>query len=227
MQENQIPQTEVNQSFSNPVIQTEQQPKQNNFLVVLLSILLIISVSITGFFAFQTQKLVKELTELKAQEKVVAVATTEPVATESSEVDPTANWKMYTNKALGFELKYPSTFTIDKEMNDQYNKATIFKNGNSTFEVMLRAAGEGLDKYYYMDNPDFTKSTLGGKNANVYVYDAGKNSCVSDGTGPGCPVSYIVYVAQNGSNLYHLGFFDDSNLSTLEKQILSTFKFIN
>lgn len=142
--------------------------------------------------------------------------------------DQTADWKTYTNTKLGFELKYPSTFTIDKEMNDQYNKATIFKNGNSVFEVMLRDSkyfDRPLDEYYFMDNPDFKKSVLGGKNANVYVYDASSNSCVSDGNGPGCPLSYVVYVAQNASYVYHFGFFGNSKLSDLEKQILSTFKF--
>lgn len=39
--------------------------KQSNFLITLLSILLSISVFIAGFFAYQTQKLVKELTALQ------------------------------------------------------------------------------------------------------------------------------------------------------------------
>lgn len=55
-----------------------EQPKSNNFLVILLSVLLLLSVSIAGFFAFQTRKLVKELTMLKGEEKVVIVATSEP-----------------------------------------------------------------------------------------------------------------------------------------------------
>ena len=52
------------------------QPKQNNFLVVLLSILLMLSVVIAGFFAYQTQKLVKELTILKTEPTLVG--TVEP-----------------------------------------------------------------------------------------------------------------------------------------------------
>ena len=39
--------------------------KNNNFLIYLLSILLLISVLIAGFFAYQTQKLVKEITKLE------------------------------------------------------------------------------------------------------------------------------------------------------------------
>ena len=91
---------------------------------------------------------------------------------------------------------------------------------------MLRSTSGSLDKYYYMDNPIFTVSSLGGKSANVYTYDA-KNTCISDGTRPACPVSYVVYAAQNGSDFYHLGFFGDSKISDLENQILSSFKFVN
>ena len=68
--ENQI--TPETTSFQTPTTQIEnsepikiEAPKQNNFLVVLLSVLLIASVSIAGFFAYQTQKLVKELDEAK------------------------------------------------------------------------------------------------------------------------------------------------------------------
>lgn len=221
-QDNPIPTPEI----TIPVI--AEQPKQSNFLTILLSVLLIVSVTIAVFFAYQTQKLTRELQENKDMEEFIETTkpTIEPVATESSEVDPTANWKTYTNKALGFELKYPPTFIIDKEMNDQFNRATTFKGKGSTFEVMLKTGSGSLDKYYYMDNPDFTKSTLDGKESNIYVYNAGQN-CVSDGNGPPCPVSYVVYVSQNSSDFYHLGFFGDNILSDIEKQILSTFRFLN
>lgn len=93
-----------------------EQPKRSNFLVILLSVLLLLAVSIAGFFAFQTQKLVKELTVLKNEEKVVAVATTEPttepVATELSEVDPTVNWKTYIDPQQRYSIKYPLTWRI-------------------------------------------------------------------------------------------------------------------
>jgi hypothetical protein len=105
---------------STPVVTPQvvaEKPKQNNFLVVLLSILLLISVSIAGFFAYQTQKLVKELNSLKSAPKVIPVAnvepTTEPVVTSSvSTVSATANWKTYTSNLYKLNLKYPSTWKI-------------------------------------------------------------------------------------------------------------------
>ncbi|KKP47245.1 MAG: hypothetical protein UR39_C0005G0058 [Candidatus Woesebacteria bacterium GW2011_GWA1_33_30] len=43
------------------------EPKNNNFLISLLSILLLLSCIIAGFFAWQTQNLVRELTESRNQ----------------------------------------------------------------------------------------------------------------------------------------------------------------
>ena len=50
------------------------------------------------FFAYQTQKLVKELNNLKSDEKIVSEVTPEPTT------DPTANWKTYTNTQYNFYL---------------------------------------------------------------------------------------------------------------------------
>lgn len=84
MQENNLT-NPLNQSVSDsvPVV---GQPKQSNFLVILLSVLLFISVVIAGFFAFQTQKLVKELTMLRTQTTPVTTVepTNEPVASVDS-----------------------------------------------------------------------------------------------------------------------------------------------
>lgn len=126
----------------------DQQPKTNNFLVILLSVLLFVSVSIAGFFAFQTQKLVKELTALKSEEKVVAVATeiptTEPVATDSTTVDPTADWKTYTNIAYKYSISYPSTYNISNQADGatgaipaNANNIFISESSNSKYEDRL------------------------------------------------------------------------------------------
>ena len=83
--------------------------KQNNFLIILLSILLLLSVSIAGFFAYQTQILVKELTLLKSSPT--------PLSVDESLVDPTEDWKMYTNEKFSF--KYPETAFITGSGNNQ------------------------------------------------------------------------------------------------------------
>lgn len=107
MQENNLA---VTPEVTPPVL--VEQPKQSNFLVILLSILLLISVVIAGFFAYQTQKLFNELQGIRNEKLVDLESAVEPVATESSELDPTANWKTYTNDVLGIAFKYPEKFDI-------------------------------------------------------------------------------------------------------------------
>lgn len=79
------------------------EPKNNSFLVTLLSILLLLSCIIAGFFAWQTQNLVKELQEVRRQELV----TPSPTATP----DPTADWKTYKYLDL-FEIKIPNNYKV-------------------------------------------------------------------------------------------------------------------
>ncbi len=101
----------LNQTVIDDTVSISEQPKTNNFLTILLSVLLIISVAISGFFAFQTQKLVKELTVLKTQEKTINASSSEPVPTNSPAItDPAESWKTYSNSKYGFSFKYPSNF---------------------------------------------------------------------------------------------------------------------
>ncbi len=95
--------------------------KQNNFLVILLSILLLLSVSIAGFFAYQTQKLANELKISRIIPTAVPTViptmepSSEPVATTKATPDPTANWKTYKNNQYGMSFKYPSNLKLEIE----------------------------------------------------------------------------------------------------------------
>ncbi|MDP4011984.1 MAG: hypothetical protein Q8R00_00040 [Candidatus Nanoarchaeia archaeon] len=96
MQENNPVPTRVMPTVDSPqttVVQAvDQKPSTNSFLIILLSSLLFISVIIAGFFAYQTQKLVKELTVLKTESiptpEAMTEPTTEPVATASPSPEP-------------------------------------------------------------------------------------------------------------------------------------------
>ncbi len=115
----------------------DQQPKTNSFLVILLSVLLFISVSIAVFFAFQTQKLVKELTTLRTESTPIANVepTAEPVVTNGEvTTDPTVNWKTYTNTKLGFELKYPDDLKLTPEVLDMEKMRLDYENYCKTTE---------------------------------------------------------------------------------------------
>lgn len=202
-----------------PSVAEGSKPSSHLFPIILSSLVTILI--LVGVYFLFLNKTPKSITINPSPTPTLASS-----AKASLSADPTSTWKTYTNSNLGFEIKYPEGVMIEKEMNDEYNRATIFRGDNLYFEVMLRKAGDiSLDKYYYMDNEISRKSTLDGKTANVYINDASKNKCVSDGSGPGCPLSFVTYVAQSGSDLYHVGFYDSAELSDIENQILSTFKF--
>ncbi|MFZ3301558.1 MAG: hypothetical protein WA152_02485 [Microgenomates group bacterium] len=98
----------------------ETQPivKQSSFLVTLLSVLLLLSCIIAGFFAWQTQQLVKELTN----KQIETNPTTEPTPTS----DSTENWRSYTNEKLGFSFKLAPIFIYPK--NIVPSEGNVFSN---------------------------------------------------------------------------------------------------
>jgi hypothetical protein len=88
--------TQSPQPIATPV--PVQFSKKNNLVVILLTVLLLVSFSISIFLFLQVQTLTKQL----AQSQVVT-----PIPT----LDPTADWKTYTNSEKGFLFKYPNTWT--------------------------------------------------------------------------------------------------------------------
>ena len=140
-----------------------------------------------------------------------------------------ATWQTYTNPEHGYAIKYPPSMRLDTAHNDGNNRFTGIKGEGLTASVMLRKNSGDIkfDSYYYMDNPINSKSTLGGKSANVYIQDVTNSGCITSESGPECPGSFVAYVAINGDDLYHLEFYGDTILNDTEKEILSSFKFID
>ena len=123
-----------NQTPCAPVVTSQvilEQPKQSNFLIILLSILLFISVVIAGFFAYRTQKLVKELTLLRTEPTPIAtsesVVSPELTFEQDKTLDPTANWKIYVNKTNQYSIRYPNEWFVS-ESTDQTTIANFSTN---------------------------------------------------------------------------------------------------
>ena len=199
----------------------DQKPSTNSFLVILLSVLLLLSVIIAGFFAYQTQKLVKELTMLKTEPiptpEVTMEPTTEPVATDSSEVDPTANWKTYINK--DFSFKYPNDSSIKTD--------TILADGSvefSNFVFLLEKTDDRLVNYV-----NKLKDTNGAISTNKMINKFEAIEWI--GSYKNAPTHYVSMLS-NGS-VFNFGITTDnmtqfvSTETKLLDQILSTFKFTN
>ena len=123
------------------------KPKNNGFLLVLLSILLIIACIIAGFFAYQTQKLVKEFGNNQVE---LTTPTPVEVETPTPTTDPTSDWEVYKNTKPDFEIKYPNDY---KEVEDSYGwpKAILllYKGGQS-YDLVIElwdSKSEYLSKY--------------------------------------------------------------------------------
>ena len=116
-----------------PIVETPQiANKKNNFLISLLSILLLLACIIAGFFAYQTQKLVSEITKIKIQNI--------PSPTATPTVDPISNWPTYTNDDYHFSVKYNPNFTPEEVLNQSEQLILIGfgskKNNGFDIEVL-------------------------------------------------------------------------------------------
>jgi len=177
--------------------QVIEQPKQSNFLVILLSVLLFISVAIAGFFAYQTQKMVKELTLLR--NSPTPIVTTESTTKPAATLDNVESWTTVINEE-GFSFKYPpieAALSIDFE----------FKDSDVSFDCLLKTKSE-------------THFTNAQKLILDYYINSNKGICGSDGLNrlvanlPEYP-PFIIYYKDSEKDLA-ISFLDT---------IVSTFKY--
>lgn len=209
-----------------------EKPKTNNFLVILLSVLLFVAVSIAGFFAYQTQMLVRELNISKDVGTSMSESTPAPVVT----IDPTLGWEVYTNNKNGYSMKFPSSNYIRLECEGEELTATVRSendkrespvyvgecNRGGRYEVETKTytspqAEPKGDEYYKIDKKNVT---IGGKLGNLYVYNF---TNIEDGP---YPKWYAVARVDNNGKTYEIFFGDKDNLD-LFNQIISTFRFTN
>lgn len=228
MMENQTPTAPMSDVSETKIFQSSTEgnkPRSNNPLIALLSVLLLTSVLIAGFFAYQTQKLVKELSVVRTNVEVVE-ASPEPatspitIATDKPSVsspNPTMNWKTFTNS--DFTYKFPDTWSIGQGgqalvADTAGAGATNFSKDMVMYNECMKLdktdiVGDKMVKYYsyiYSGESCSNKADLG--NYEAWITKAG-----GDGFQPG-----IIYMYNTTS--YPTSF-------TIFQQILSTFKFVN
>ncbi len=136
------------------------KPKVNNFLVILLSILLLMSCFVAGFFAYRTQMLVAEL-QMKNESyvKTEEVYQDDLVVT-TLDTDMTADWKTYSSPEVvdfltPFTLKYPSNWNLKEERIGDLDELTVVLSSQSGDTLWIRQGAGGGGTCVYHDDKDY------------------------------------------------------------------------
>ena len=108
---------------------TTNKYRQNNFLIILLFVLLIVSCIFAGFFAWQTQKLTKELSTHKKQIEQNSTVTETPIS------DSDINWQTILNPSLGYQIKLPLNWKVVEHS----------PNFDNVFEIYQSDSGQKVE----------------------------------------------------------------------------------
>ncbi len=214
-----VAQENVVLSQNQPIL--PEQPKQNNFLTILLSILLLLSVSIAGFFAYQTQKLAEELRVLSSESKQKNMSTSESIS------DPKNNWKNFESKKYEFTFKYPNELILNSPSQtnnfEDSGELDFYVLPNSPVSFNLSAIpskGTTLDGQIDMVQ-NYGWSEYNKSNINIHGVSGVMYSGVLDKKQP---TRVVIFSNDKYIFKFRTVVFDDGEMLN---QILSTFKFID
>lgn len=221
-----------------------QEPKpeirKSSFLVSMLSVLLLISVFVAGFFAHKTQNLASEI----RKNKIINT----PVSTSlPSEKDITENWKSLTNEKLQFSLKIAPIFKYPENIVPEESNSFSNKDGLSgPLEISSKDVLLESTVYTNIDNVSLANvntslnSNLNdissqpfqpiGKIKKIYELDNG-GSIFEESPLDNEGATYYISIWKNGENIHVLKMFALLDVLTenrkLFEQMSKTYKFTN
>ena len=181
---------------------------QKGQVLIFLLVGILIIAGIGGAFYLGRQTTPKSST-------IPAVTSQTPQPTPSPS-DETANWKIYSNRKLGVEFKYPAEYSIKEDSNGSTLAVVNFELNGKKFRFD-KVISDGSVPPYAQTNvtQDFNEITW-----KVLIPSKDAEYCDAGDCG-GIAPSY--YLFKNGHK-YSFTYYSDDLKSTIE-QILSTFKF--
>ena len=217
------------QSTQQEIVPNPVVVKQNKLLVIILSILLSLSALIAGFFAYQTQKLVKELTLLRTEPTPTttseSVVSPELTFEQDKTLDPTANWKTYTNTQNFYSFRYPDTVYSIQESAQNAENARLLKGPVYHFEVEVTQITDSIENWFKKEknNGQFPDEAFVSSQSTFQNYPALLIQSI-----PGA-LEYPtdIFIVKNKNRIYKIAFTKEGSDKTIVNQILSTFKFTN
>lgn len=147
-----------------------------------------------------------------------------PVSTQAptSTPDPTANWETYINSEYKFSFKYPTDFSIEEMSVPTNEYAQVIVNKDEVDEFTIKASMDYLpaDVVYFLDTASTGEKVVGGNTWQTYLLPDGY------GDEPGTQTSPIYGLQlEKNSVLYTITFSGQTETTSTQDQILSTFRF--
>ncbi len=222
--ENQTNQNPTQELVSVPdTVPVSPTSKNNNLSIIVFAILTLLLLGSTAFLYYQNQQLKNMLASYQTQPSVspTPIATSELVVSpeltfeQDKTLDPTANWKTYTN--TDFVFKYPSEW----------------KEGQGRTTIVSDVAGAGIT-IFSKDMPMYNEcmkldktDTVNGKMVKYYSYAYSGEMCTNQAN----IGNYEVWITKAGGDGFQPGIIYEYNTTIFPKsfsifqQILSTFSF--
>ena len=147
-----------------------------------------------------------------------------PTNLDTPSID-TSQWKTYRNEEYGFELKYPVEYDLDE--NNQWPRLfqAMFLNAKSAISFQIKVTSkdtEGNESFnIYLDHLVTSKSSLSGKEANLFVLE--KGYC----DGPGCSPPIVALKVDLGNRFLVLDFTGVRDISEdFPQMVMKSFRFL-
>jgi len=201
-------------------------------IIVVLLVIIVVMAMDRDEQKYETSKSLTSLNNNESIDKNVVEQKSETITKTAEPMDKEADteWKQYVNTVYGFSMTVPTSISSEVYVNGN-NAKIIFTSTSGNFEVDIRETytgmGTGAEKkevpfedYQYFDMSRDGEGKLGGQTA--AIFKAPKGYC----DGPGCSLPYIAYSTDRPVALYYnLVFRGDTELNSIEKRILESFKF--
>lgn len=168
----------------------------------------------------ENQKLKNQLSSSSS----TSTTSSSTTSTTSSAVDPTAGWKTYTNNEYGFSIKYPSSWSMNGDINT-FNGVAFSTQGEMSSKITIsgyKSVSDYSEKYNTLE--DFIKEQCSDGTANPTTLDSNKAYECDRGV----ESSEFTIIVQREGKLILIGFpniIGRDKLTSDQENVLASFKF--
>ncbi len=132
----------------------------------------------------------------------------------------TENWKTYASADYKFSFLYPGSSTIEEVgQKGEWLQVVVDKGKKTSSSVKAMLKFEPNDPDFYLDSPSIGQKTVGENVWKLFSLPKGY------GDGPGFSSPLFAWQVKKNSILYTVTFYNQSEISASQEEIISAFKF--